>query len=172
MQHSSLQNISNRNTRTTTWRNGLGSSIVDSSQQSKPTTLYSAYYSVYWADARHWVPPSPRRPLPIQGLMPCGTIVWQTSGAEYRTIVFFKENTPWPESANELYRPSDRRLSAKLVPTFADRGVSRAQRDGSLRPYSLVSRPEQLLFLSSSSSIVLTRLSGPCSRPATSQKMW
>jgi hypothetical protein len=30
--------------------------------------------------------------------------------------------TPWPESANELYRPSDRRLSAKLVPTFADRG--------------------------------------------------
>jgi hypothetical protein len=29
--------------------------------------------------------------------------------------------TPWPESASELYRPSDRRLSAKLVPTFADR---------------------------------------------------
>jgi hypothetical protein len=29
------------------------------------------------------------------------------------------KKTPWPESANELYRPSDRRLSAKLVPTFA-----------------------------------------------------
>jgi hypothetical protein len=29
--------------------------------------------------------------------------------------------TTWPESASELYRPSDRRLSAKLVPTFADR---------------------------------------------------
>jgi hypothetical protein len=28
--------------------------------------------------------------------------------------------TPWPESASELYRPSDRRLSTKLVPTFAD----------------------------------------------------
>jgi hypothetical protein len=28
----------------------------------------------------------------------------------------------WPESASELYRPSDRRLLAKLVPTFADRG--------------------------------------------------
>jgi hypothetical protein len=26
------------------------------------------------------------------------------------------------ESASELYRPSDRRLSAKVVPTFADRG--------------------------------------------------
>jgi hypothetical protein len=31
--------------------------------------------------------------------------------------------TPWPQSACELYRQSDRRLSAKLVPTFAD-GVS------------------------------------------------
>jgi hypothetical protein len=30
--------------------------------------------------------------------------------------------TPWPESASELYRPSDRRLSATLVPTFVDRG--------------------------------------------------
>jgi hypothetical protein len=29
--------------------------------------------------------------------------------------------------ASELYRPSDRRLSAKLVPTFVDRGWS-AQR--------------------------------------------
>jgi hypothetical protein len=29
---------------------------------------------------------------------------------------------PWPESASELYRQSDRRLSAKLVPTFPDRG--------------------------------------------------
>jgi hypothetical protein len=30
--------------------------------------------------------------------------------------------TPWPESVNELYRPRDRRLSAKLLPTFADGG--------------------------------------------------
>jgi hypothetical protein len=34
----------------------------------------------------------------------------------------FEKETPWPESASELYRPSDRRLSAKLVQTFADRG--------------------------------------------------
>jgi hypothetical protein len=52
-------------------------------------------------------------------------------------------------------RPSDRRLSAKWVPTFADRGVSHGQRDGSLRPWSRFPRPEQLLFISSSSSIVL-----------------
>jgi hypothetical protein len=32
------------------------------------------------------------------------------------------KKTPWPESATEQYRPSDRRLSAKLVPTFVDRG--------------------------------------------------
>jgi hypothetical protein len=28
--------------------------------------------------------------------------------------------TPWPESTSELYRRSDRRLSAKLMPTFVD----------------------------------------------------
>jgi hypothetical protein len=33
-----------------------------------------------------------------------------------------KVQTPCPESARELYRQSDRRLSAKLIPTFADRG--------------------------------------------------
>jgi hypothetical protein len=39
------------------------------------------------------------------------------------------------------------------VPTFADRGVPCGQRDGFVRPYSLFSKPEPLLFLSSSSSI-------------------
>jgi hypothetical protein len=37
---------------------------------------------------------------------------------------FFGENlsqTPWSEFASELYRPSYRRLSMKLVPTFGDR---------------------------------------------------
>jgi CBS-domain-containing membrane protein len=32
------------------------------------------------------------------------------------------KQTPWSEFASELYRLSDRHLSAKLVPTFADRG--------------------------------------------------
>jgi hypothetical protein len=39
--------------------------------------------------------------------------------------------SPWLESASELYRPSDRRLSAKLMPTFADIGVSHGQCGGS-----------------------------------------
>jgi hypothetical protein len=29
---------------------------------------------------------------------------------------------PWFQSASELYRQGDRRLSTRLVPTFADRG--------------------------------------------------
>jgi hypothetical protein len=38
-------------------------------------------------------------------------------------IIKIKLNqTPWPESASELYRPKDRRSSEKLVPTIADRG--------------------------------------------------
>jgi hypothetical protein len=49
--------------------------------------------------------------------------------------------------------------------------VPRGQRDGYLRPYSRISRPEPLPFLPSCSSIILTRLSGPRYRPTTSQKM-
>jgi hypothetical protein len=32
------------------------------------------------------------------------------------------KQTPWPESASKLHRPSDRHLSSKLVRTFADAG--------------------------------------------------
>jgi hypothetical protein len=42
--------------------------------------------------------------------------VWVT-----QKCCLLKQKTPWPESASELYRPNDRRLSAKLVPTIADR---------------------------------------------------
>jgi hypothetical protein len=43
----------------------------------------------------------------------------------------------WLESVSKLYRPSDRRLLANLVATFADRGCHVV----SLRPYSRFSRP-------------------------------
>jgi hypothetical protein len=49
--------------------------------------------------------------------------------------------------------------------------VPRGQRDGSLRPYSRLNRPEMLLFLSNISPTVLTRLGGPRSRPTTSEKI-
>jgi hypothetical protein len=48
--------------------------------------------------------------------------------------------------------------------------MSRGQHDGSARPYSRFSRPKPLPFHSSSSSIVLTRLSGPRFRSTTSQR--
>jgi hypothetical protein len=74
--------------------------------------------------------------------------------------------TPWSESARGLYRKSDRRL-AKLGQRLRIDGVSwTAQRIPTSA--SPISTPEPLLFLPSSSSIVLTRLSGP----TTSQKIW
>jgi hypothetical protein len=35
---------------------------------------------------------------------------------------WYIKKTPWSESASELYRPSDCRLPAKWLSTFADRG--------------------------------------------------
>jgi hypothetical protein len=35
---------------------------------------------------------------------------------------FLNASIPWPEYTSELYLPSDRRLSAKLVRTFGDKG--------------------------------------------------
>jgi hypothetical protein len=58
---------------------------------------------------------------------------------------------------------------------YTDRAIAACrrsgQRNGSPWPYSRFSRPEPLIFLPSSSSIVLTRLSGPRSRPNTSHKV-
>jgi hypothetical protein len=47
---------------------------------------------------------------------------WNNEHSVNNNEVKGKKKTPWSESASELYRPSDRRLSAKLLPTFADRG--------------------------------------------------
>jgi hypothetical protein len=52
------------------------------------------------------------------------------------------------------------------------RGLSPPANYTNRATYSRLSRPEPLLFLSSSSSVVLTRLSGLRSRPTTSQKIW
>jgi hypothetical protein len=42
-------------------------------------------------------------------------------------LLFLLQNkqTSWSESARELYRPSNRRLQANLVPAFADRRCCR-----------------------------------------------
>jgi hypothetical protein len=100
-------------------------------------------------------------------------LIWDNIGRfTYWTGFILIKQTLQPESASELYRLSNRRLSAKLVLTFAGRGVSHSQLVDPLQPKSRFSRPELLLFLSSSYSVLLTRLSGPHSRPSTTQKMW
>jgi hypothetical protein len=55
------------------------------------------------------------------------------------------------QSASELSRTSDRRLSVKVVPNFANKRFLWSTSMDPLRPYSLFSIPEPLLFLSSSS---------------------
>jgi hypothetical protein len=80
---------------------------------------------------------------------------------------------------NSVSRVRERTITTERPPLVGEVSVNicgqtvpRGQRDGSLRPYSQFPTPEPLLFLPSSSSIVLTRLSGPRSRPTTSQKIW
>ena len=58
-----------------------------------------------------------------------------------------------------------------LCQLFADRGVSRGQRNGFPRPLISVFWTGTATFYSSSSSIDLTRLSGPRSRPTINQKI-
>jgi hypothetical protein len=73
---------------------------------------------------------------------------------------------------SELYRPSNCRFSVKLVPTFVDRGccaVSAVDPYG--RNLGFLDR-SRYSFFQSRSSVVLTRLSGPRSTPATSQNIW
>jgi hypothetical protein len=74
------------------------------------------------------------------------------------------KQTSWLESASEQYRQSVRRLLAKLVPTLQVECATWSEWR-ILTPYSRFSRPQPLLFFPSSSSVVLTRLSGPRSKP-------
>jgi hypothetical protein len=74
---------------------------------------------------------------------------------------------------------SERTIPAELPPlvievssNFFGLRMPHGQRDWSLVPYFRLSTLDPLLLLRSSSSIVLTRLSGLRSRPTTSQKIW
>jgi hypothetical protein len=73
--------------------------------------------------------PAGRKVNPWQGwscvsAYPVSYTISETVWKVYRPVSFWynmKKKTSWRQSASELYRPSDRRLSAKLVPTFADK---------------------------------------------------
>jgi hypothetical protein len=87
----------------------------------------------------------------------CGEIRYQKEEEEEKKL---RGSTERPSFVGEL--------NAYVCGWRAPRG----QRDGSLWQYFRLSRPELLYSLSSSSSIVLTRLSGPRSRRTTSQEIW
>jgi hypothetical protein len=78
--------------------------------------------------------------------MPVSCIVQDCGHSERHQKNKQKNQTPWSESASELYRPSDRRISAKWLPTFADKGchmVSVTDPYGSILDFS---RQGLLLF--------------------------
>jgi hypothetical protein len=91
-----------------------------------------------------------------QSAASCVTSLYERS--KLNSMVWVRERTIPTE------RPP---LVGEVSTNFWGSRVPRGQRDGSLRPYSRISRPEPLLFVPSSSSVVLTRLSGPRSRPTT-----
>jgi hypothetical protein len=66
---------------------------------------------------------------------------------------------------------SNHPLSAKLVPTFADRGCRVVSATDPTAVKLGFLDVEQLLFHSSSSSVIFMRLSGPRSGPIISQKI-
>jgi hypothetical protein len=94
----------------------------------------------------------------------------------FKGILVVKQRTVWKTNTISLirfhfrllknsgyfmhHRPSDRSLPTKLVPTLADRGCrALSATDPHGRNLGFL-HPEPLLFHSSSSSIILTRLSG------------
>jgi hypothetical protein len=87
----------------------------------------------------------------------------KNNNSNENSVVWVRERTIQTE------RPP---LVGEVIANFCGWRMSCCQCDGFLRPYSRFPRPEPLLYLSSSSSIVLTRLSGLRSRPTTSQKIW
>jgi hypothetical protein len=63
-------------------------------------------------------------------------------------------------------------LVGEVSANFSGQRVSRDQRNETPRPLISVFWTGAAIFLSSSPSIILTRLSGPRPRPTTSQKIW
>jgi hypothetical protein len=76
-----------------------------------------------------------------------------------------------PKHFSQIKLPNGHCFSPKVVSTFAGRGCRVV---GETDPHGRKSRfsiPEPLPFHASSSSVILTRLSGPRPRPTTSQKV-
>jgi hypothetical protein len=73
-----------------------------------------------------------------------------------------KQQTNSVALVRELTIPTERQpLVGEVSANFCGQKELRGQRNEFPRPYSRLSKPEPLLFLPTSSSIVLKRLSGP-----------
>jgi hypothetical protein len=107
--------------------------------------------NTYWKS-----PPSQPSAYQVTGIL-------QASGTAVH--VFIQNSVAW---FRERTIPTDRPpVVGELSANFCRKRMPGGQCDGSLRPYSRLSRLEPLLFLSSSSSAVLKRLSWHRSRPTT-----
>jgi hypothetical protein len=96
-----------------------------------------------------------------------------TANVTTSTKVLGREKKNFVAWARERTIPIERQpLVGEVGANFRGYMVPRGQHEGPPSPYSRISRPEPLLSLCSSSSILATRLSGPRSRPTTSQKIW
>jgi hypothetical protein len=83
-----------------------------------------------------------------------------------------QKQTPWPLVRKRTIQTERSQRPSKLMPTFAGRGSCVVNTSDPYGRESLISRAEQLFFLSCSSSIILTKLSGPRSTTTAYQKMW
>jgi hypothetical protein len=111
-----------------------------------------------------------RRAVPTRPHLPFGN----TTAAKARRIrLSNKKLTNFVAIVQERTISTERSpLVGDINANFCGQRVLRGQHNVLLRPYSRLPRPEPLLFLKSIPSIVLTRLSGPRSRPTNSQKTW
>jgi hypothetical protein len=106
-----------------------------------------------------------------------GYLLYHQTASTFIAKVFIKVEKHY--IINSVASIFERTIQTERPPLVGDvsanlcgKSVPRGQSDGSQHRCSRFSRPDPLFFLSSSSSIVLTRLSGPRSRPTASQKLW
>jgi hypothetical protein len=129
------------------WAESCGG--VDPSESSLSAKWTPSSPKGRWVDSAKWTPSSPKGRWAELGtrqdsmeVTMAQTMIWKTRASvtvsQYLGRVSVpggintgawpsrlgrvsEKKTPWSESASELYRPSDRRLSVKWLPTFAVR---------------------------------------------------
>jgi hypothetical protein len=124
------------------------------------------YYRFYRPEPLPFLPSSSS--IVLTRLSSAGNRTW-TSGSVARNYVKYHNKKNSVVLVRERTLPTEGPpLVGEVSAKFLDRGCHVVSVTYPLRPYSRFSRPEPLLFLPSSSSIVLTRLSSAGNRTETS----